>query len=369
MSTESRFRVRENDALLRCDFDERSNESADVVIVKCIRGQTWNENCVFFFAAACCRTHPALFAGLPFSIPPFDCDRFLPPHRPSAFRVRPSAARARPSALASLAALEDGWGLIKPAINRLEKLLDDRFVLSADSAEGGAAGGGAPPSGTSLFTIEHSSRLYHTCYKMSTQRQPNNFSEALYNRHGECVRDYLRKSVLPALQREKGRGAPALLGELALHWGHMDVLNKWHAKFFMYLNRFYVPYHNKPTLTVRRMLLSIPLLVAPRRNEINGPTAPSAPAAGTRGRTCEAASLAVMAAEGIDCSARTTAVLPPLQLQRSCRNVQIHARSHAPSAGARCLRDRCLASGVLNWWRSFYAHSTRKAYPAPIAVS
>ena len=42
--------------------------------------------------------------------------------------------------------------------------------------------------------------IYTTCYNMCTQRSPYNWSEQLYQRHGETIKNYLSSTVLPALR-------------------------------------------------------------------------------------------------------------------------------------------------------------------------
>ena len=93
---------------------------------------------------------------------------------------------------------------------------------------------------------------YTTCYNMCTQRSPYNWSEQLYQRHGETICDYLSKTVLPALKQKSGN---ALLTELTVRWSNHKIMNKWMRLFFMYLDRYYVKHHSLPTSAAPRPFL------------------------------------------------------------------------------------------------------------------
>eukprot|EP00804_Cyclotella_cryptica_P009609 CCRYP_006314-RA/>CCRYP_006314-RA protein AED:0.04 eAED:0.04 QI:147/1/1/1/1/0.75/4/2551/447 len=126
--------------------------------------------------------------------------------------------------------LEDGWNNVikRGAIDVLERTLDDGF-------------------GTSFEPKEYI-RIYTTCYDMCTQRSPYNWSRDLYQRHGETIEQYLRNTVLPALQDKTGQGGTILLNELKHRWSNHQIMNKWLKKFFTYLDRYYVKHHSLPTL-------------------------------------------------------------------------------------------------------------------------
>ena len=98
-----------------------------------------------------------------------------------------------------------------------------------------------------LFDPKEYVQTYTTCYNMCTQRSPYNWSEQLYQRHGETICDYLSKTVLPALKQKSGN---ALLTELTVRWSNHKIMNKWMRLFFMYLDRYYVKHHSLPTLDV-----------------------------------------------------------------------------------------------------------------------
>lgn len=98
---------------------------------------------------------------------------------------------------------------------------------------------------TKLFSNAEYANTYTLCYNMCTQRAPFNWSEQLYQRHGETISSYLEKVVFPAL---KDRHDEFLLKELVRRWENHKIMNKWMQKFFMYLDRYYVKYLTLPSL-------------------------------------------------------------------------------------------------------------------------
>jgi cullin 1 len=130
-------------------------------------------------------------------------------------------------------ALEDGWNneIKAKAIDVLEGMLNTG--LEKDKPR--------------LFDPKEYVQTYTTCYNMCTQRSPYNWSEQLYQRHGETICDYLSKTVLPALKIKREN---FLLTELTVRWANHKVMNKWMRLFFMYLDRYYVKHHSLPTLDV-----------------------------------------------------------------------------------------------------------------------
>eukprot|EP01038_Epipyxis_sp_PR26KG_P011634 gene11634-15584_t len=127
--------------------------------------------------------------------------------------------------------LEEGWNnYIKfIALDPLEKLLDEGFKTKK----------------TKLFSNQDYMLVYTTCYNMCTQKTPFNWSEQLYQRHGETIANYLSKVVLPALN---GKRDTFLLSEFVLRGENHNVMNKWYKMFFTYLDRYHVKYHQLPSL-------------------------------------------------------------------------------------------------------------------------
>lgn len=84
---------------------------------------------------------------------------------------------------------------------------------------------------------------------MCTQRAPYNHSQQLYANHGEIIKSYLERAVLPAIKLKQSTGGVPLLEELKFRWDNHVIMNKWYSKFFAYLNRYYVKHHSLPDLT------------------------------------------------------------------------------------------------------------------------
>lgn len=128
-------------------------------------------------------------------------------------------------------ALEEGWNneIKAKAINRLEEILNSGFDRKQSD----------------MFLPKEYVAIYTTCYNMCTQKSPYNWSEQLYQRHGETISDYLSGTVLPAL---KDRHDEFLLKELTTRWANHEIMNKWMQRFFMYLDRYYVKHHSLPPL-------------------------------------------------------------------------------------------------------------------------
>ncbi|GMF25970.1 unnamed protein product [Phytophthora fragariaefolia] len=131
----------------------------------------------------------------------------------------------------NMISLEEGWDQeIKPkAIDVLLDILDKGF----DQVK------------VSPFPPNAFMPIYTTCYNMCTQRSPYNFSEQLYDRHGQTFDTYLEQKVLPSLEQAHDE---FFLQELVKRWTNHKLMMKWMTRFFMYLDRYYVKHHSLPTL-------------------------------------------------------------------------------------------------------------------------
>ncbi|KAF1777552.1 Cullin protein, neddylation domain [Phytophthora cactorum] len=131
----------------------------------------------------------------------------------------------------NMISLEEGWDQeIKPkAIDVLLDILDKGF----DQVK------------VSPFPPNAFMPIYTTCYNMCTQRSPYNFSEQLYDRHGQTFDTYLEQKVLPSLEQAHDQ---FFLQELVKRWTNHKLMMKWMTRFFMYLDRYYVKHHSLPTL-------------------------------------------------------------------------------------------------------------------------
>jgi hypothetical protein len=98
------------------------------------------------------------------------------------------------SASPKVIGLEEGWEqeIKVKAIDVLEEILNSGL----DSTK-------------KTFPPKAYMQIYTTCYNMCTQRSPYNWSEQLYQRHGETIQTYLNGTVLPALKDQVRRAALA----------------------------------------------------------------------------------------------------------------------------------------------------------------
>jgi cullin 1 len=127
--------------------------------------------------------------------------------------------------------MEDGWD------NNIKGIVIDELEDFLDSKE---------KKRGRLFDNAEYVKVYTMCYNMCTQKSPFNWSETLYEKHGQTLTNYLSTSVLPALKETKGE---VLLQKFVLRGDNHKIMNKWHKMFFTYLDRFHVKYHQLPQLT------------------------------------------------------------------------------------------------------------------------
>ena len=93
----------------------------------------------------------------------------------------------------------------------------------------------------------------HTAGTRCSQADEKN-GEELYKAHGKYIEDYLRGTVLPALNKLSG---PALLREFKRRWENHKIFTEWMRKLFMYLDRrgSYVGNFQQSTLTSKGIAL------------------------------------------------------------------------------------------------------------------
>jgi cullin 1 len=92
-----------------------------------------------------------------------------------------------------------------------------------------------------FFKAKRFVSLYDLIFKMCIQREPYNWSEAMYERYTGAISEYLTSTVVPALQRARGQFDIAFLREWKTRWNNQKLIVQGLAKLFMYLDRFYTP--------------------------------------------------------------------------------------------------------------------------------
>ncbi|CAI9099712.1 OLC1v1036572C1 [Oldenlandia corymbosa var. corymbosa] len=119
--------------------------------------------------------------------------------------------------------LEEGWGVMEKGITKLKKILE----RSDDE----------PPK----ITCEEYMCLYTTIFNMC-QSETRNF---LYGRYREVLEAYIATDVLPCV---KDKHDEFMLRELLKQWGNYKIMVRWLSGFFNYLDRYFIPVWNLPSL-------------------------------------------------------------------------------------------------------------------------
>ena len=96
-----------------------------------------------------------------------------------------------------------------------------------------------------LITNQEYVNSYTLVYHMCTQRSPSNYSQQVYERHDEILKNYSKTKVLKSLQEKTG---VHMLKEVGRRWGHHQQLDSWMKRFLQYIDRYFVSHHNLPTL-------------------------------------------------------------------------------------------------------------------------
>jgi len=117
--------------------------------------------------------------------------------------------------------LEEGWAATNKSIMRVIRIIE----------------GGMKES----FPVAESSTAYTMVYTMCTQKNTNH-TEEMYKRYQDSFREYLKNTVLPAVQALEGE---PMLKELVRRWESQKLMRKYLSGiFFKYLDRYHVPRHN-----------------------------------------------------------------------------------------------------------------------------
>jgi cullin 1 len=133
--------------------------------------------------------------------------------------------------------LVEGWNfIVVNGLNRLEEWLESdtntTSKLFKDNAEYVA-----------VYT-----RIYDMCIQNSIEL---NYAEEIYKRHGRAVSSYFADKVLPELQTKRKE---SLIREFVKRMENNDLMIKWHTKFFMYVEKFYINGHGgAPNTNARRI--------------------------------------------------------------------------------------------------------------------
>eukprot|EP00466_Bigelowiella_natans_P014435 jgi/Bigna1/46233/estExt_Genewise1.C_30105 len=92
-----------------------------------------------------------------------------------------------------------------------------------------------------FFRAKEFVELYDHIFKMCIQRDPYNWSEELYRRYSDSIKNYLRENVKPALEKSRTRYERAYLEQWKTRYANHGRIVFGLSKLFMYLDRFYTP--------------------------------------------------------------------------------------------------------------------------------
>ncbi|KAA8548496.1 hypothetical protein F0562_000237 [Nyssa sinensis] len=103
------------------------------------------------------------------------------------------------------------------------------------------------------FTSEKYMNLYTTSYNICQIDQFGPEAQKLYEQYKKTFEDYITSKVLPSL---RGKKDESLLEELVNRWNNHKVMTRWIARFFGYLNRYFV--YGEINDHVRDAVISMP---------------------------------------------------------------------------------------------------------------
>ncbi|XP_058083893.1 cullin-1-like [Magnolia sinica] len=115
------------------------------------------------------------------------------------------------------------WSFIDEGISKVYKILDGEYE--------------------NPFTPVEYSNLYTKVYDLCTQKAPFDHTPQVYDKYKEAFVEYIKSTVLPSLKEKHGM---FMLRDLVRRWSDHKVLIKWLSRIFSYLERYYIPRHNKP---------------------------------------------------------------------------------------------------------------------------
>uniref|UniRef100_A0A5B6YRY3 Putative Cullin 1 n=1 Tax=Davidia involucrata TaxID=16924 RepID=A0A5B6YRY3_DAVIN len=120
---------------------------------------------------------------------------------------------------------EEGWPVLQEGINKLIDIIEGVH--------------------NNQFTSEEYMNLYTTTYRICQPNPLGPESQKLYDKYKKTFEDYITSEVLPSLREKKDE---SLLEELVKRWNNHKVMTRWLARFFHYLDRYFVSRKGVPTM-------------------------------------------------------------------------------------------------------------------------
>ncbi|MCO5560637.1 hypothetical protein L7F22_014253 [Adiantum nelumboides] len=125
---------------------------------------------------------------------------------------------------AGVISLDPGWYLLKNGLTQLAKLLDSSTHLPAHESKQ-----------RPLLQPPQYELLYSTVYTICSQKGPHNYSNQLFQRVKEFLREHIVTIVAPAIRDKGGDQHELHLQELAKRWDTHQVFLRLLSRLFAYL--------------------------------------------------------------------------------------------------------------------------------------
>ena len=131
------------------------------------------------------------------------------------------AEETRMGESANIIDLEDGWFMLH---RRIVKLINQLASAASQHYE---------PSTRDYMYI------YSTVYKMCNQEPPNEYSQQIYDKYCQSLKEYIISKVLPALRKEL-TDEFLVLRELVKWWEHHKAMIRYLSNMFYYVDDIFV---------------------------------------------------------------------------------------------------------------------------------
>ena len=130
---------------------------------------------------------------------------------------------------ANIIDLEDGWFMLH---RRIVKLINQLASAASQHYE---------PSTRDYMYI------YSTVYKMCNQEPPNEYSQQIYDKYCQSLKEYIISKVLPALRKEL-TDEFLVLRELVKWWEHYKAIIRYLSNMLYYVDDIFVQENELPSL-------------------------------------------------------------------------------------------------------------------------
>jgi len=123
--------------------------------------------------------------------------------------------------------LDDGW-------KRIQKVGLQAFLDRVENCNDAELSSRPNP-------VDEMTEIIDIVFQMCIQREPNNFSGAVYDRVQFTTETYFQNYFIPALKKAEERSEQAFLDEFAKRWKQCHFTVGGMKRMFNYLNRYHVP--------------------------------------------------------------------------------------------------------------------------------